>query len=121
MSKSFLMIAAALLFVGTALPASAQNYGAIAYSPRTGASGYSYDFGNRARAERAAMRQCRLRGRGCRIAVWFRDGCGAVASGPRGWGSGWGANRQIARRQALRQCRRFSGRCQIRVRACTTR
>ncbi len=101
--------------------AKAQNYGAIAYAPNSGGHGYSFDYSSRRGAEKRALRECRKRSRGCRVAIWFRNGCGAVANGPTGWGSGWGTSRNRAYREALRSCGRNSGRCSIRVYACTSR
>jgi hypothetical protein len=39
--------------------AAADNYGAIAYSPSTGAHGWSYDYGSRSAAENVALAGCR--------------------------------------------------------------
>ncbi|WP_348640323.1 DUF4189 domain-containing protein [Rhizobium sp. MHM7A] len=43
----------------------------------------------------------------CRIAIWFRNGCAAVAVGYRGgWGSGWGYDRPAPSDQQLQQADR---------------
>ncbi|CAN7486447.1 DUF4189 domain-containing protein [Rhizobium sp. LjRoot30] len=90
--------------------AFAESYGAIAYSRRTGALGWSYDHPSRRSAERAAMGNC---GRGdCKV-LWFRDACGAVAAGPDGWGSGWGTNRRRAEREAVNSCSQYSYDCEV--------
>ncbi|MEM8854676.1 MAG: DUF4189 domain-containing protein [Devosia sp.] len=100
--------------------AAAQTYGAIAYSSRTGAYGYSYDYSSRGAAERRALRECRKRAGGCVIATWFRNSCGALATAPRGgWGAHWGNNRRQAQRKALRRCRQEgNNNCRIAVVTC---
>lgn len=116
-------LAAIVLTVGMAIPgaASAQNYGAIAYSPSTGAWGRSWDYRTRRTAERRAMRHCRRRARDCRV-LWFRNACGAVAVGRNGgWGSAWGRTKNAAFRNARAQCRRYDGGCRVRVWQCTSR
>jgi len=116
----FATFVCALVFLQGA-SAKAVNFGAIAYAPATGAYGQSYDYGSRRQAENRAMLECRARSAGCRIAVWFRNACGAVASGPFGWGQGWGNSRARAQYEALASCSRHTGGCGIRAWACTTR
>ncbi|MGO7212492.1 DUF4189 domain-containing protein [Rhizobium ruizarguesonis] len=84
-------------------PAFADSYGAIAYSPSIGALGWSYAHDNRRDAEIVARRNCDSSANDCRIAIWFRNGCGAVAVGRRG---GWGYDNREAQRQAIRSCRK---------------
>ncbi len=93
--------------------ALADSYGAIAYSPRTGAHGWSHSFNSRRGAENAALDNCYQRAGDCRVAIWFVNACGAVAAGPRGWGSAWANNSNRAQRKALRQCSNYSGNCRI--------
>ena len=115
----FLVVA---FLVGLTTQAIARNnYGAIAYSPDAGSYGYSYDYRSRARAEAAAMSSCRETGHGCRVIIWFRNACGALATGPDGYGSGWARSRRAAERKALRSCRNYSRRCGVLSWACTTR
>ena len=95
-------------------PALADSYGAIAYSPSTGAAGWSYAYNSRGDAETAARRNCDSSANDCRIAIWFRNGCGAVAVGNRGgWGSGWAYDRHGAQRQSIRSCRKQTGSCRV--------
>ncbi|EUB96229.1 protein of unknown function DUF4189 [Rhizobium sp. CF080] len=89
----------------------ADSFGAIAYSPRTGALGWSYDHTSRRNAERAAQSNCDASD--CRVAIWFDQACGAVARGPDGWGSGWGYSRREAENQAIGSCRQNSHGCQV--------
>jgi hypothetical protein len=121
--KSFLSKAAiaaiwSLFGCGYAL---ADNYGAIAYSPSTGAHGYSYDFPSRGQAETRALAECRARGRGCKIAVWYVNACGALATGSNGWGSAWAGTRSAAESRAVRQCARFTRNCRVLAWSCTSR
>ncbi|MGR9275675.1 DUF4189 domain-containing protein [Rhizobium leguminosarum] len=93
---------AILTVLAGAGPALADSYGAIAYSPSIGALGWSYTHDNRGSAN------------DCRIAIWFRNACGAVAVGHRGgWGSGWGYDNREAQRQAIRSCRKQTGSCRV--------
>lgn len=115
------LIFGCLFIGGFSAQAQANKYGAIAYSPATGAHGYSYNYNSVAGAQRRAMGECASRGYGCRIAVNFRNACGALAVGPRGWGSGWGGTRQRAQLEALKSCGRHSAGCRIRVWSCTDR
>lgn len=97
-------------------------YGAIAYSQSTRSHGYSYDFDSRGRAERRAYNECAQYGGGCRIAVWFKNACGALAVGrDGGWGSGWHRTRRGAQYNALRSCRSVSRGCRVIRWVCTTR
>ncbi len=100
--------------------ASAASFGAIAFSQDTGGWGYSYNYRSRGAAQRRAMNECRSKGRGCRVIVWFRNACGALAVG-RGnaYGWGWDAIRNRARGRALSACRARAGGCQIRVDVCS--
>ena len=100
--------------------ASAASFGAIAFSQDTGAWGYSYKYRSRSAAERRALNECRGKGYGCRIIVWFRDACGALAVGrANAYGWGWDAVRSRARGRALAACRARSSGCQLRVDVCS--
>jgi hypothetical protein len=101
--------------------ANAEWFGAIAYSPSTGAQGYSYDYPDRWSAENRALQECNARSGGCRVAVWFRNACGALAVGNSGWGSGWGNNQRRAEAEALGVCRRHSRGCSVVRWVCTSR
>jgi len=97
-------------------------YGAIAYSPSTGAHGYSFDYGSRASAERKALSSCRKYARDCRVPLWFRNSCGALAVGNGGgWGTAWGPNRAAAEANALRSCRGHTKGCGVVRWVCTGR
>ncbi len=117
-----LLMMAGLAVTLVAAEAAARNYyGAISYSQRTRSHGYSYDYGSRASAEQSAYNKCSQYGGGCKIAVWFRNACGALAVGQDGgWGSGWNANRPGAEAAALNSCNSVSYGCRVIRWVCTT-
>ena len=109
-----------VLFAVTAA-ASAQNFGAIAYSPDTGGYGYSYDYRSQSEAESRALGECLSRTYGCVVAIWFQNACGAVAAGPNGWGTGWGSSQARADFEAISVCSQNSRGCVVQVQVCTSR
>jgi serine/threonine-protein kinase len=114
MRRSFLKTAtlcAALFCAGSAL---ADSFGAIAYSPSTGATGWSYDHGSRRDAERTARNNCDQSANDCRTAIWFKNGCGALAVGQGGgWGADWGADIDPAKYLAVEACRQNASGCKV--------
>jgi uncharacterized protein DUF4189 len=117
--RTTLASAVVLSTAGTA--ASADNFGAIAFSQATGGYGYSYDHATRSQAESRAMAECRSRNRGCKVAIWFKNACGAVATGSNGWGSAWAGSRDGAERAAIGYCRQHTNNCQVLAWTCTSR
>lgn len=116
MLRQLSVLIGCLLIYSMTLPlatARADSYGAIAYSPRTGATGWSYSFDTRSGAERRAMQGCSSHARDCRVAIWFVNACGALSVGSSGWGSGWGADRGRAEYEANRSCSSQSGGCRV--------
>jgi serine/threonine-protein kinase len=113
------------VFVGLALAAqdaaARDQYGAIAYSSSTGATGWAYNHRSRGAAEGAALANCRQHASDCTVPVWFRNACGAIAVGFDGYGTGWGNNRQLAESYALKTCRDFTTGCLITRWVCTSR
>jgi hypothetical protein len=78
------------------------NFGAVAFSPRNGAVGYSYNYRSRDDAEQRALEEC---GHDCRIVMWFKNACGGLAGGARdGYGADWGDNQREAGNIAIRSC-----------------
>src|SRR5262249_2917621 len=108
---SFLSLACA------ATEAAAQNYGAIVFSPDSGAVGYSYNYRRRDLAEERALGE---RGPGRRVVIWFRSACGALATGE-GNGYGWSTSRGTAERIALNECAQHTDNCRVIRWACTSR
>jgi uncharacterized caspase-like protein len=102
-------------------PNPADRFGAIAYSPSTGAHGWSYDYATREEAERIALANCAQHARDCLVPIWFQNACGALAVGPSGYGSGWAINQTLAESYALGICSQYSANCSVRRWVCTTR
>lgn len=99
----------------------AKSYGAIAYSKKNGAYGYSHGWNNQEKAEKVAVKNCSENGPGCKPEVFFYNSCGSVAhDGKRvTWGQGETALR--ARQQALDKCNKslFKGKCEEVVTHCS--
>lgn len=100
--------------------ASADTYGAIAYSPATGASGYSYDYDSEYGAVSAAKQSCGASD--CEDVIVFWNGaCGALAVGQGGgWGASAGYGQGDAESGALRICSQYTRQCRVEVWACTS-
>jgi serine/threonine-protein kinase len=117
----FAGLAAGLMFVGVA--AAASNYGSIAYSPETGAVGYSFDHADKQNAINAALNGCYENAEDCVTATTFWNGaCGAVAVGENGgWGSGTGSDQYTAQDNATLSCQKRDNNCTVRRFQCTRR
>jgi serine/threonine-protein kinase len=117
------IVAAAILALGLlAVPgvASAASWGAIAFSPSTRALGWTHDYSTQADAEDAAEAYCGKDADDCRVAISFRNACGAIAIGRNGgWGADWGVDPQTAQQRALNQCRRHDGGCIVKRWQCS--
>jgi hypothetical protein len=92
---------------------SARSYGAIAYSVDSGAIGYSQTYGNQKQAEARAMKECGKSD--CKVAVWYYNNCGALATDDDGdWGADRGNNEQQAGKAAIAQCTSVNGKtCKV--------
>lgn len=85
---------------------------------RDPALGWSWGFRSRRAAERRAMKECP--GSRCKIAMWFRNTCGAIATGRNGgWGVAYHRDRRRAVRMALRFCRNYDQDCKSRQWVCS--
>jgi Domain of unknown function (DUF4189) len=101
-------------------PVLSQDYfGAIAYSPSTGAQGWANDQPSREAAERAAAAACRKHAKDCRAVVWFQNGCGALAVSDKVYGWGWGTTQALADGQAMKACSEHAKRCKVTRQLCT--
>lgn len=100
-------------------PAPRISYGAIAYSPDSGAWGYSEQYGSRAQAESRARKECREKD--CEIAAWFYNSCGAVAASDNGsWGGAQGGSVERAQQGAQARCAKEGGtNCKILFSRCS--
>jgi hypothetical protein len=90
------------------------SFAAIAATATTGNFyGYSYGWSSRERAEQEALANCNRQAgaaNACKIALWFSDGCGALATGSDGaWGADWAPTVAEASAKALRLCRKEDG------------
>lgn len=82
-------------------------YGAISYSTRNGAFGFSTRYADSDSANKAAQQECAKHGAGCRVVISFSNLCASVAADDRN-GVFWGTagTRTEAQHQALLYCRR---------------
>lgn len=114
-------LAAAIAFGAMAAPVHAADmFGAIAYSPNSGAWGWSKDYASQDEAETRAMDECESRSNGeeCQVASWFRNACGSLATGPDGWGADWGNDQWEAAAKALERCSEHSMTCTVKEKIC---
>ena len=98
------------------------RYGAIAYGPKSKAWGYSYRWGSEGKAENVAMQNCAQHGNDCQVEVWFRNQCGAVASGTGTdvfWGLG--GSQVLAGNAAMNKCQTGGdgANCELQIASCS--
>ena len=114
------IVAALAAMVMMTAPLAAAEWGTIAYSPGTGATGYSNNWPNEVDAEITALNGCGKHASDCVTAVSFHDGCGALAVGSSGgWGADWGENRAGAEWAALARCGDYDNGCRVRRWQCS--
>jgi hypothetical protein len=110
-----------LAFIPAVVLAQAKEYyGAIAYSLGTGAHGWANDHPSRAAAEKAALANCRKFAKDCKAVVWFKNACGAIAVGSKGYGWGWGEKQAAAEIEALKSCSKHTMGCTVHRHVCTS-
>jgi serine/threonine-protein kinase len=115
-----------VLLILALIPAAAfaqprEYYGAIAYSPRSSAHGWSNDHPSRPDAEKAALANCRKFAKDCRALVSFKNACGALAVGSKGYGWASGHTEGSAGIEAMKNCSQHSLGCSVHRLVCTTR
>jgi hypothetical protein len=99
------LIAALLLAVPaeaakkTAVP---NRFGAIAYHRASQSWGVSYDKARARDASVEALKQCGQRE--CEVVHKFKNGCAALADGPKTFATSSGATRDEAETKALKRC-----------------
>lgn len=113
------VLASAAIGLG-ASPARAQYYGAIGYSPATGAMGWGIDYPTSEAAASTALNRCAEHATDCRLAVLFKNGCGLVAAGEDGYAAAASLSRSDAERIAMRRCGRRTEGCTVQRWVCTT-
>lgn len=107
------------LAAGSAM-AQQQHWGTIAYSPSTGAMGYTWDHVNEVDAEMEALSRCLQYAEDCTTAVNFHDSCGAIAVGENGgWGADWGYDDADAQFKALDRCNQYDTGCEVKRWQCS--
>ena len=101
---------------------SSSRFGAIAFSPSTRMYGYVYDYADKDSARKGAIEECKEEAgsNDCKAVVQFENGCGALAVGDIGYGTGWGDALGTAQRYALDSCSSWTGGCHIVRWVCTT-
>lgn len=110
-----------LAFMPAVVLAQAKEYyGAIAYSLGTGAHGWANDHPSRPAAEKAALANCRKFAKDCKAVVWFKNACGAIAVGSKGYGWGWGEKQAAAEIEALKSCSKHTMGCTVHRHVCTS-
>jgi serine/threonine-protein kinase len=108
------LVAVALAWMASpAQCAAADYYAAIAFSPSTGACGYSYGFTSLTAAKNRAVEECE--GADAVVVGWARNAYVALALGDdRGaCGVGWASTAASARAMALANCRARTTGCYI--------
>lgn len=115
MRMRFLGLGLVLAATMLATPAvQAAEWGTIAYSPSTGAVGWSYNAVNEVDAEMAALERCLKHAEDCTTAVNFHDACGALAVGVNGgWGANWGYDDADAQFKAIDACSAHDDGCKV--------
>jgi len=111
-----------VLSLGLFLAAGAAfaDVASIAYSPSTGAYGYSYNQPDAYSAEEVAYMNCNEYAVDCDIVLTFENACGALAVGEDlGWGTAWNYDFQTAEIDALDSCQQNSNSCQIQALFCS--
>ena len=94
-------------------------FGAVAYSAKERQHGWSNNYASRKAAEEAAMDACRKNADDCKNILWFRNACGALVTGPDGFGADWAESQANAVNKALKTCTRKSASCAVTLTFCT--
>ena len=122
MSLRIIAIGVIAVLLGAPGFARGDDYGAIAYSRHSGKYGYATRGHSREDAEERAMRDCHASD--CKVEVWFKNQCGALATANHGEVTGWAhdSDLRIAKENALRNCDEHGGHhCSILIFACASK
>jgi hypothetical protein len=112
-------LAVLLAFILPSVALAADYFGAIAYSPRSGADGWAKDHPSRKAAETAALSACNKHAKDCRAVLWFKNGCGAIAVSAKAYGWGWGTTQGLADTEAIKACSKHAKGCKVTRQVCT--
>jgi len=122
MMRNFLILFALLLIfpVQAAKQSAVPNrFGAIAYNRATQSWGVGYDYARARDANVEALKQC---GHGkCEVVHKFKNGCAALADGPKIHATASGATREEAETKTLGRCSKLNNAatCNLVAWACT--
>jgi hypothetical protein len=100
--------------------ANQKSWGAIAYSPKDKARGWSEGFADLSQAQQKALDTCSVRGAACKLWVWYNNGCGALAADGEIVTFGTAEVRANADQRALLECKKAGGKkCVVEVSQCS--
>jgi len=104
MRRALFFVVLFLVFPAQAAKQSAtpNRFGAIAYHRASQSWGVSYDTSRARDASVAALQQCA--NRQCEVVHKFKNGCAALADGPKVATAASGATRDEAETKALKRC-----------------
>jgi len=121
MRSAFILSVFFLIFPAQAAKQSAipNRFGAIAYHRASQSWGVSYDTARARDASVTALRQCGHQQ--CEIVHKFKNGCAALADGPKIQAAASGATRDEAETKALGRCAKLNNAatCNLMAWACT--
>lgn len=121
MHRGILLVACIAAFSADAAnkPATPGRYGAIAYYRESQSWGLTYDKARARDASVEALKQCGKKQ--CEVVHKFRNGCAALADGPKAFAAHSGATRDEAETKTLRRCSEKNGGkdCTLIVWGCT--
>ena len=95
-------------------------WGALAYSAKDKAFGWSVDHNDQSEAKKEAMTRCSATGADCKLWAYFENECGALAADGKivTWGTAY--LKENAQQGALQECKKAGGKnCAIAVWACS--
>jgi hypothetical protein len=109
MRRGLLLAACLAVFSAEAANPSAvpNRFGAIAYHRESQSWGLSYDKAKARDASIEALKQCGKKQ--CEVVHKFRNGCAALAEGPKTFAAMSGATRDEAETKTLRRCGEKNG------------
>ncbi len=99
-----------------------ESFGAIAYSAKDKGAGWSFGWNSESKAEQVALDNCSKHGSQCKVLVWYRNSCGAVAADGDIVAWGQASAKRTAEQSALDKCGKAGGKkCAIETAQCSRR
>ena len=115
-----IVLAAGFSLAATPALAKHKTFGAIAFSQDSGAYASTWGHTTREGAEATALTLCTENGPGCKVVIWARGACAAIATSPSyGFGAKWAPERGRAEIKALKTCLEYNDTCEILTSMCT--